>query len=690
MSEKKKRRIVEASSESTRSVVISGSSKESKKIKRSTSSDQTKQQVHHEEVEVELRDPQKDLEFFQSNCQELRNIMKDIYEMKTGSSANVTEKITEKRMEAVLHFIAMKKLNRLAHIHNKKARDSTEEAKEKVDVLHLQLQNLLYEVMHLQKEITKCLEFKSTDEDIELVDVDDFYHEAPKEVSNPNITKADIHSQRLARLDWELQQRKSLSEKFKEFQEKKNEIVKEIEQKKEYLESLQPMLDTILQSTLPVQEYLSMPLESIRSQHQMAKLLPRPLYILYVQANAYHEACDENISLKIEGDKESALSDETATPDLDSDSDSDNEELSKSKRRRKTIGNVMEEKRQKTLRKHPLSVVMTIKCKDDVTLILTFSYLSVLQITTVMINMQCGTNASNSSDILSTNTLLKGLFPGDHGTESPNPANYYQLNKLGLNSLSSFISVIGHPYRWVQHLCGLDFLETDGERNDVKPASSISVSHIESTINAIKRRIAARLALNKQLAALERRNITVPSSCQSLFPAKISSKLVSWKLITSEDFQALPFTQDVNEKIAPKELNMFFMAIIEQGSARLKAAVILGLDYPIKVPYFVLNLSWKGEHYAGNNNAIRDMESEVNVFYKEFAVEKSCDHILSNQLQRLLMCLDVYVETESAAKGREGPIEFAKEKMFPRLSRGKDRQKPFNYKNQFGYFTFRT
>lgn len=27
-------------------------------------------------------------------------------------------------------------------------------------MLHLQLQNLLYEVLHLQKEISKCLEFK--------------------------------------------------------------------------------------------------------------------------------------------------------------------------------------------------------------------------------------------------------------------------------------------------------------------------------------------------------------------------------------------------------------------------------------------------------------------------------------------------------------------------------------------------
>ena len=29
-----------------------------------------------------------------------------------------------------------------------------------VDDLHLQLQNLMYEAMHLRKEITNCLEFK--------------------------------------------------------------------------------------------------------------------------------------------------------------------------------------------------------------------------------------------------------------------------------------------------------------------------------------------------------------------------------------------------------------------------------------------------------------------------------------------------------------------------------------------------
>lgn len=120
--------------------------------------------------------------------------------------------IEDRRILSCVHFMTLKKLNRLAHIRLKKGRDQTHEvgveklnppfppsfpppsqcpaplflsllplcsapshpdlpphlpltltsfqAKQKVDAYHLQLQNLLYEVMHLQKEITKCLEFK--------------------------------------------------------------------------------------------------------------------------------------------------------------------------------------------------------------------------------------------------------------------------------------------------------------------------------------------------------------------------------------------------------------------------------------------------------------------------------------------------------------------------------------------------
>lgn len=49
---------------------------------------------------------------------------------------------------------------------------------------------------------------RSQHEEIELVSVDEFFKEAPEEISRPHLTKDDPHQLTLARLDWELEQRK--------------------------------------------------------------------------------------------------------------------------------------------------------------------------------------------------------------------------------------------------------------------------------------------------------------------------------------------------------------------------------------------------------------------------------------------------------------------------------------------------
>ena len=63
------------------------------------------------------------------------------------------------------------------------------------------------------------------------------------------------------------------------------------------------------------------------------------------------------------------------------------------------------------------------------------------------------------------------------------------------------------------------------------------------------------------------------------------------------------------------------------------------------------------------------MEAEVNIHCNELLGDKSADQLLTNQLQRLLMCFDVYVETESENCSLEGPIEFAKERIFTKTTR---------------------
>lgn len=49
---------------------------------------------------------------------------------------------------------------------------------------------------------------RSKHEEIDLVPEEEFFQEAPPDISRPNLTKTDSHQLTLARLDWELEQRK--------------------------------------------------------------------------------------------------------------------------------------------------------------------------------------------------------------------------------------------------------------------------------------------------------------------------------------------------------------------------------------------------------------------------------------------------------------------------------------------------
>uniref|UniRef100_A0A3Q3MCL3 THO complex 5 n=1 Tax=Mastacembelus armatus TaxID=205130 RepID=A0A3Q3MCL3_9TELE len=609
-----------------------------------------------------------------------------------GDGEHQCAEVEQKRMQSCIHFMNLKKLNRLAHMRLKKGRDQTHEAKQRVDVLHLQLQNLLYEVMHLQKEISKCLEFKSKHEEIDLVSVEEFYQEAPQEICRPQLTKNDPHQLTLARLDWELEQRKRLAEKYKESQATKEKIQKSIEVKKEHLRSLQPGLNSIMQASLPVQECLSMPFEEIQKQTEIARHLPPPLYVLFVQANAYGQACDKNLCVSISGDVDEAKALSKPPEDSqDDESDSDaEEEQEKTMRRRATTGGQLDDKRREMLKRHPLSLCLDLKCKDGSILHLYFYYLMNLNIMTVKTKVSTSTDlntAISAGDLLKSDTLLSCLYTNDQGRETPNPANRYQFDKVSIVAFADYVEELGHPYMWVQSLGGLHFPNDASEV--CVDVDSLSASHMESTMKLLRGRVQSRLALHKQFASLEHSIIPVSSECQNLFPAKIISCLARWTTITYQDYLDLPYTRHVSGAGLAKETDLYFMGVVERGTARLQAAVVLSPRYPEISPLFSLSLSWKGERSGRSDDNLRAMESEVNVFKNELQGPRPGYQLLTNQIARLCVCLDVYLETEGQDDSVEGPREFPREKMCLRTVRGPNRLKPFKYNHPQGFFSHR-
>ena len=68
--------------------------------------------------------------------------------------------------------------------------------------------------MHLEKEVTKCLQFRSADQDINLVSEEEFRNQAPEEIKQ-KVDDAEgdkDHNMRLARLEYERLQRREMHE----------------------------------------------------------------------------------------------------------------------------------------------------------------------------------------------------------------------------------------------------------------------------------------------------------------------------------------------------------------------------------------------------------------------------------------------------------------------------------------------
>jgi len=273
-----------------------------------------------EELQSESRTAECDSELYASNCAEMKQLLDDMLKARLalkagggGESASAKvhqQELNELRVKFGLAFMNLKKLNRLDKIRTKRIRESTASVMQRVDTFHLQLQNLRYEVMHLEKEMTKCLQFRSRDQDIQLVSEQEFQASAPEsikaKVSAAETTPSGEHELRLARLEFENAQRKEMHETLQKLDKEKQGFEKKIKTKTSDLASLKPQLAAILEKTKAVQTYLDMPLDEEREQLNLAKFLPTPLFVLFSEMKAYAHACDAKLGVKVVGVLEEA------------------------------------------------------------------------------------------------------------------------------------------------------------------------------------------------------------------------------------------------------------------------------------------------------------------------------------------------------------------------------------------------
>ncbi|KAJ8981899.1 hypothetical protein NQ317_007291 [Molorchus minor] len=638
-----------------------------------------KKVVDFEEKESASRQGAVDANIYFEMCQDIKATLAEMYESKCKKP---TDTSTNKELltDICLKLCVIRKLNRVDKIKHVFGKETLSTEKQKCDSIKLSYQNLVYELHHLVAETNKCLSFKSKDEDIELVSFEEFMKEAPESLTKKfiNYDKSNTeenHNLRLARLEWELTQRKNLAELCKSLEEDKKKLGKDLVERKEKLNTLKPLLMNIINATKPLQEHLDVPFDQLRAEHKLAFLLPDPLYIFYVNIISYKNVYELNLNVSIKGDqddatrwKEAQETTKESQNDDESEQEADIPEVEevvevKKRRHRKSVQQVdpMEEKRTKLLEAHPLFVEITAELERGPSITAAFRYYTKLKIITVTskVNLPSNMTANTARDILSSENILGELCEGDVGVESPNPATQFQLKK----SRHQFISLPGAPNR----LCLQMGAGSLRYRVGSDKAGGVN---IETVVKILFTRLAARNDLANQLQQFEQSIIPkLPSTID--LPTNPVSALTKWSSITYQKFCQSLVTQPLVEEEIVSPSDLFYSCTLTRGNANLQALIAIKNNYPEALPIFSLSLDYNGVQHSTNSDEIRDMERAVNVTWEHG--QKGSSWLLSAQISHLCSCLDVYLESVD-------PKAFCQSAMFLRNICARNRKRPFKFR----------
>ena len=569
-----------------------------------------------------------------------RLLSESLIKIKSAKDAN-DKSIDGLKADCMYYFALLRKYNCKTQTQCKRLRDSTHVLRKKLDSTDLILKNLQFEEIYLQREIQKCLNFKSIVEDLHLIPEDDFNAHLK---SKNEVIPTDKHAYTMKRLEWELEQRKILKTNLESWQAKRDGLMNEITELRDYLSSLPPQLEELLSSTAQVQDTLGLKVVHRKQQAELAAWLPSQLYNIYSQAIGYSEVSELALVVSVNGDGEKAKH--------LNESQSDDESLSEPEVKLSKRRSVVDQGKKKLFKTHPLYVEVVVPCDQGVHAKVHFNYLLKLRVVAVSISLMISTNSpwrdkfSVGTDYMSSKELLCALWPGDYGDESPNPEITNLINKHGLPSKTKIPNSIGRPFRWAQRLAGITgFSENDAL--DVRMSSDT----IEPFVESIRARCLTRLSLKYQY-----RNLTANMLVKegSIVQPTVISELTSWKELNYEMIPNYAFLDRARELGMFSEKDTLYDFAVRRGKTSCNGVMSVSLEYPNVPPFIVLEIiTPDGKRTAANDENVKSIEHELNIFIDDlYDGEKG--YLITKLINKLCMCVDVYTE----GSGLEPQIKF--------------------------------
>ncbi|KAI7959151.1 hypothetical protein MJO28_002942 [Puccinia striiformis f. sp. tritici] len=153
-------------------------------------------------------------------------------------------------------FARLKFINRNSSSMVSNFKSQTQKVRNQVDQIHLDLQNLVYERRHLEKEIKKCQEFESEYQNISIHSLEEYFERNPED-KREEPDAIDPHELMIKRLKFELSERKRFEAEKKELLQKKLKLSKENDEKKSKLDELEKQLDRFVVSAKEIQSKMA-------------------------------------------------------------------------------------------------------------------------------------------------------------------------------------------------------------------------------------------------------------------------------------------------------------------------------------------------------------------------------------------------------------------------------------------------
>lgn len=455
-----------------------------------------------------------------------------------------------------------------------------------------------------------------------------------------------------------------------------------IRTREDKLRDLGPQLSKILDTTIPVQKYLELPLTDTRDQLELARQLPSPLYVMYAQCSAYSQACDPLLEVRVVGDLDEARRFQELV-DKECQEEEEGEEVNKDDchdpdievdktRRGKTKA-----RSDKSVKIHPLKVELKIRIDETTSVTVSCSWCLTLEIVSCSIKLEVP--SSVSGDLVRSDTILAHLTPGDTGLSSPNPASTWQLSQLGLGDSLEKLLPGELLYHWCQRLAGLDYLEAkkgkdSNESLEAKP--EVSKLYIENTINTIRTRLEARNNLTKQMESLAKCKVDTGKASEEVkLPTRAVSRLKSWQTLDWETYNQQEFSRHLVDTEMVHSDCFLYKATISRDKAVMTALVSISPSHPVTAPLWCLSLKvGDSQQTQESSEVIRDLERELNM--------TEADLSLTTAVHKLLLLTDVVLEVSSSEE--TAGEKFMKSQVFLDNVRGRMRRLPlvFNTSQQ--------